>query len=115
MSLQTDSAKLARIRSFAMPVRCPHCFRFGNAKHYGRVRCSACGGFFMLGGRGRPVRSLWRAAAGPISLLLYFALFALFITLCREDSGQLWWAALGVVLAVMDLRAAWRTKEFVTQ
>lgn len=55
MQLQTHSAKLARIRSFAKPVRCPHCSDWmvapvvsefvegGEIRH--RWECEACGEF----------------------------------------------------------------------
>ena len=53
MQLETQSAKLARIRSFASPVRCPHCGDWlvapvvsefvegGEIRHY--WECEACG------------------------------------------------------------------------
>lgn len=53
MQLQTRSAKLASIRSFASPVRCPHCgdwlvaplvsefIEGGEIRHY--WECEACG------------------------------------------------------------------------
>jgi hypothetical protein len=55
MQVQTSSAKLARIRSFANPVRCPHCGDWmvapmvsefvegGEIRHH--WECEACGEF----------------------------------------------------------------------
>ena len=97
------------------PARCPVCARFGTAKHYGRVRCSACGTLFLLSAGGRSVRSIWQAAAGPICMLVYFALFALFVILCQVEPSQLWWAVLGGLVGVFDLRASLRRNEFVAQ
>ena len=49
--------------------RSPVCHRFGRGEHYGRYCCSACGAHFVLDPTGKPSRSVWGVAYGPVSML----------------------------------------------